>query len=116
MKKLSLTKPYSVDELATELNLSTKLRNGMRNNFGDPISIKELNHISKDEFFQCDQFGVISWKEFSNALSVFTLPNKAVTLIEKPSENSIIVEINTSKPFGEVIQGLADIMKTGEDE
>ncbi len=114
MEKLSLSKQYSVDTLAKELNLSTKLKNGIRKNFGDPISIKELKQITKQDFLQCNQFWLKSWNEFNHALSAVIIPNESVTLIEKPTVNSIIVEINTSKTFEEVIQGLADIMNIGQ--
>ena len=42
MQKLSQTDKYSVREIAKELNLTTIVENGIRNNFGDPISIKNL--------------------------------------------------------------------------
>jgi len=110
MKKLSLTKPYSVDELAKKLNLSGKLRNGIRNNFGDPVIISELTQITRREFLNCKLFGWKSWAEFNNALSGFRIPNRAVELVGNLSSTSVIVEIDTSKPFSEVIQGLAEII------
>ncbi len=110
MNKLSLTEPYSVDELADELNLSTKLRNGIRRNFGDPVSINDLKQITQREFLDCKLFGRKSWWEFKGALSEFWIPDHAVLLVNKPSMDSVIVEIDTTKPFCDVIQGLAKIM------
>lgn len=111
MKKLSLTEPYSVEELAKELHFSTKLKNGIRKNLGDPISINDLKQITQRDFLNCKLFGWKSWWEFKNALSGFSVSNHAVVLVNKPSMDSVIVEIDTSKPFAEVIQGLAEILK-----
>ena len=111
MKKLSLTEPYSVDELAKELNLSGKLRNGIRNNFGDPVIISELTQITQREFLRCRLFGRKSWCEFNDAFSKLRIPNRAVELVNRTNRNSITVEIDTSRPFAEVIHGLAKIIK-----
>ena len=35
----------AIRQLADELNLSTKLKNSIRRNFGDPVSINELKQI-----------------------------------------------------------------------
>ena len=113
MNKLSLTEPYSVDELADELNLSTKLRNGIRRNFGDPVSINDLKQITQREFLDCKWFGRKSWWEFKEALSGFCISNCAVSLVNRTGMNSVIVEIDTSRPFAEVIQGLAKIINDG---
>jgi len=113
MNKLSLTEPYSVDELADELNLSTKLRNGIRRNFGDPVSINDLKQITQREFLDCKWFGRKSWWEFKEALSEFCISNCAISLINRTSVDSVIVEIDTSRPFSEVIRGLVEIMSKG---
>ncbi len=113
MKKLSLTEPYSVDELAEELKLSTKLKNGIRRNFGDPVSINDLKQITQRDFLNCKWFGRKSWWEFKEALSGLCMSNCAVALVNRTSMDSVIVEIDTTRPFGEVIQGLAKIMSKG---
>ncbi len=113
MKKLSLTEPYSVDELAEELKLSTKLKNGIRRNFGDPVSINDLKQITQRDFLNCKWFGRKSWYEFKDALSEFCISNHAVSLVNRTSMDSVIVEIDTTRPFVEVIQGLAKIMSKG---
>ncbi len=111
MKKLSLTEPYSVDEIADELNLSSRLRVGIRENLGDPITINDLKQITQREFLHHKGFGRKSWWEFKEALSDFCISNCAVSLINRTSMDSMIVEIDTSRPFAEVIQGLAEIVK-----
>jgi hypothetical protein len=40
MENLSHTQKYSVVEIAKALNLTTKLKHGIRQNFGDPLSIQ----------------------------------------------------------------------------
>ena len=111
MKKLSLSQPYSIEELANELYFDTKLENGIRSNFGDPISINELKQITQRDFLKCKWFGRKSWKQFQRGLSEFCISDHAVVLVNQPSMDNIIVEINTCRPFGEVIEGLAKIMK-----
>ena len=111
MKNISQSQQYSVKEIAAELGYSTKLENGIRNNFGDPISINELKLITPREFRACKYFGMKSWKQFKEGLSGYYISDSAVTFINQPSMASIIVEIDTSKPFKEVIQGLAGILK-----
>lgn len=110
MKTLSQSQQYSVREIATELGYNTKLENGIRNNFGDPISINELKLITRREFLACKNLGWISLRQFEGGLSVYYIFESAVTLINKPNMNTVIVEIDTSKPFKEVIQGLAAIL------
>ena len=110
MKTLSQSQQYSVREIATELGYNTKLENGIRNNFGDPISINELKLITIREFLAGKNLGWISLRQFEEGLSVYYIFESAVTLINKPNMNTVIVEIDTSKPFKEVIQGLAAIL------
>ena len=110
MKTLSQSQKYSVREIATELGYSTKLENGIRNNFGDPISINELKLITQRDFTACKYFGMKSWRQFKESLSSFYSSKSAVTFINQPRMGSIIVEIDTTKPFKEVIQGLAKIL------
>jgi len=50
MEKLSTNEKYNVDNLSKELGFSTAMRNNIRNNFGDPISIRELKQITANQF------------------------------------------------------------------
>ena len=111
MKTLSQSQKYSVKEIAAELGYSTKLENGIRNNFGDPISINELKLITRREFRACKNLGLISLRQFEEGLSVYHILDSAVSLINKPNMDTVIVEIDTTKPFKEVLQGLATILK-----
>jgi hypothetical protein len=111
MKTLSQSQKYSAREIATELGYSTKLENGIRNNFGDPISINELKLITRREFLECKNLGWISLRQFEEGLSVYYILDSAVTLINKPNMDTVIVEIDTTKPFREVILGLAVVLK-----
>ena len=111
MKILSHSQKYSVEEIATELGFSTKLENGIRNNFGDPISINELKLITRRDFTACKYFGMKSWRQFKESISALYPSKRAVTFIKQSSMNSVIVEIDTSKPFRDVILGLATILK-----
>jgi hypothetical protein len=111
MKILSPSQKYSVKEIATELGYSAKLANGIRSNFGDPISINELKLITRRDFLSCKNLGWISLRQFKEGLSVECILDSAVTLINKPNMDTVIVEIDTTKPFKEVIQGLAAILK-----
>ena len=113
MNKLSLTEQCSVDEIADELNLSTKLRNGIRENLGDPVTINDLKQITQREFLSHKGFGRKSWWEFREALSEFCISNHAICLINRTSMDSIIVDIDTSRPFAEVNQGLSGIIRKG---
>jgi hypothetical protein len=110
MKTLSQSQKYSVREIATELGYSTKLENGIRYNFGDPISINELKLITRKDFTACKYFGMKSWRQFKENLSALYPSKRAVTFINQSSMDSVIVEIDTSKPFKEVIQGLTRIL------
>ena len=110
MKNISQSQQYSVKEIAAELGYSTKLENGIRNNFGDPISINELKLITRREFRACKNLGLISLRQFEEGLSGYYISDSAVNLINKPNMDTVIVEIDTSKPFKEVIQGLAAIL------
>lgn len=111
MKKLSMSQPYSVQELAAELNLPTKLENGIRRNFGDPISINDLKLINQRDFLNCKWLGRKSWNHFKASLSEFYSSESAVTVINQPSMDSIIVQIDVSKPFVDVIKELAIILQ-----
>ena len=111
MHKLSLKTKYSIDEIAAELKLSTILANGIRNNFGDPISIYELKQISWRQFVACKYFGRKRWYELQEALSTFDFPERSVLFIQKRGLNYLVVEIDVSKPFEKVIQDLAIIIK-----
>lgn len=110
MKKLSQTDKFSVQEIAKELNLSTVVENGIRINFGDPISINELKQISRHQFMSCKNLGLKRWREFQNALSVFDVSEQSVSFINRPRANTLIVEIDLSKSFKEVIQDLFKII------
>jgi hypothetical protein len=112
MKTLSMSQPYSVKELATELNLPTKLKNGIRSNFGDPISINDLKLITQRDFLDCKWFGRKSWYQFKACLSAFYSSESAVTFINQPSMDSVIVEIDVSKPFVDVVKELAIILQS----
>ncbi len=111
MKTLSQSQKYSVDEIAKELGFSTKLAKGIRNNFGDPISVNELKLITRRDFTACKNLGWKSWRQFENGLSVYYILDSAVTIINKPNMDTVIVEIDTSKPFKGVIQELAVVLK-----
>jgi hypothetical protein len=111
MNPLSHSKQYSVKEISAELGYSTKLANGIRNNFGDPISINELKLITRREFLECKNLGWISLRQFEEGLSAYYILDSAVTLINKPNMDTVIVEIDTTKPFREVILGLAVVLK-----
>jgi len=111
MRKLSLNIKYSIDEIANELKLSTILANGIRNNFGDPISIYELRQIILRKFVACKYFGRKRWYELQEALSAFDFPERTVSLIRKRGLKSLTVEIDVSKPFEKVIRDLAIIIK-----
>jgi hypothetical protein len=111
MPKLSLYDKYSIDEIAAEFNLSKKLANGMRKHFGEPLSLFDLIQIKMKDFYLCKGFGLKSWNEFRDAVATIHVPNKAVKLIEKSSPTKIIVEIDLSKPFANVIKKLSKIIK-----
>ena len=110
MKPLSQSQKYSVKEIANELGYNTKLENGIRKNFGDPISINELKLITRRDFLSCKNLGWISLRQFEEGLSVYYIFESAVTLINKPNMDTVIVEIDTTKSFKKVIQELAEIL------
>ena len=112
MRKLLLNTKYSIDEIADELRLSTILANGIRNNFGDPISIYELKQISWSGFVACKYFGRKRWYELQEALSAFDFPERTVSLVRKRGLKYLTVEIDTSRPFEKVIQDLAIIINS----
>ncbi len=110
MKKLSQTDKFSVQEIAKELNLSTAVENGIRINFGNHVSINELKQISRHQFMSCKNLGLKRWRELQNALSVFNISERSVSFISRPSANTLIIEIDLSKSFKEVIQDLFKII------
>ena len=110
MRELSLNTKYSIDEIADELKLSTILTNGIRNNFGDLISIYELKQISWREFVACKYFGRKRWYELQAALSAFDFPERTVSFVRKRGLKYLTVEIDVSKPFEKVIQDLSIII------
>jgi hypothetical protein len=111
MENLSNTQKYSVDEIAKALNLTTKLKHGIRQNFGDPISINDLLPIDRKTFLACKNLGLKSWYQFHTAMSTFYDADSAVTLIDKPNFNNIIVKIDISRSFQEVILDLGRLLQ-----
>ena len=111
MDKLSLYDKYSIDEIADEFNLPKKLANGIRKYFGEPLSLVELAQINRKDFYPCKGLGLKSWIEFRDAVATIQIPNEGVKLIEKSGPTKIIVEIDFSKPFANVIKKLSDIIK-----
>jgi len=110
MEELSTNEKYSVDALAKELGFSTAMRNNIRNNFGDPISIRELKQISQNQFFACKNMGRKRWYQLQDALSEFEFPEHSVTFIRKQGPERIVIEVDMSKPFEKVIRDLAAII------
>lgn len=96
MSKLLVNTKYSIERIAKELRLSTILANGIRNNFGDPISIYELKQISLREFVACKHFGRKRWYELQEALSAFDFPERSVALVQKRGLKYFVVEIDIS--------------------
>ena len=111
MTKLSLNEKYSIDEIAKELNISKRLSNGMRKHFGDFMSLYELSKITRSDFYSRKGLGLKSWREFSKSISVVDNPQEAVKIIGKPSLNKIVVEIDFTKSFSQVIYELSDMIK-----
>ena len=113
MYELIPTEKYSVEKIAKVLKLSTMLERGIRENFGDPISINELKQINRSKFLSCKHFGKKRLREFQNALREFSKINdRAVTLISEPNIHTIVVEIDISRSFRDVIKDLHEIMET----
>jgi len=110
MKNLSIDEKYGLDELAAELGLSRVLENSLRMNFGDPISIRELKEISPTQFFACRNLGRKRWDQLQDALSVFDFPELSVKFVDKKGPHRIIIEVDLSKPFREVIRDLASLI------
>ncbi len=111
MKNLSHTQKYSVDEIAKALNLTTKLKHGIRQNFGGPISINDLLQIDRTTFLACKNFGWKSWHQFHATMSAFYVSDSAVTLIDKTNFTNIIVKIDISRSFQEVILDLGRLLQ-----
>ena len=100
-----------MNELAEKLKLSAIVANGLRKNFGDPISIKELKQISQQEFFSCKNLGWKRWYELQQALSSYDFPERSVNFLRKNGLKRLVVEIDISKPFEKVIQDLMIVIK-----
>jgi hypothetical protein len=111
MQMMSPVEKYSLREIARELNLPTIVEHGIRDNFGDPISINELKQISRHRFLSIKNFGYKRWREFQNALAMFDPSDRSVSLINWGSSNNLVVEIDLSKPFVKVIEDLYKIVK-----
>jgi hypothetical protein len=111
MQKMSPVQKYSVREIARELNLSTIVENGIRDNFGEPISINELKQISQRRFLSIKNFGYKRWREFQNALAIFDPSDRSVSLINRTGPNTVIVEIDLSKSLKNVIEDLYKIVE-----
>ncbi len=116
MENLSQTQKYSLDEIAKALNLPTKLKHSIRQNFGDPISNNDLLQIDRTTFLACKNLGLKSWYQFHTALSVFHVSESAVTLIDKTNFDNIIVKIDTSRSFQEVILDLARLLRKNSQQ
>lgn len=111
MKKLTLYDKYSIDEIARELNLSKKLSNNLRKCFGESLSLYELSQIKRRDFFPCKGLGQKSWYEFRDAISMVDIPDNSVKIVDQLNQNKIVVEIDISKSFSEVIINLSNIIK-----
>lgn len=111
MAKLSCYDKYSIDEIASALNLSKKLANSIRKHFGEPLSLIDLKQIERKDFYQCKGLGIKSWAEFRTAVANIQIPNESVKLIEKTSPTKIVVEIDLSKPFSDVIDKLSEVIE-----
>ena len=114
MSKLSIYEKYTIDELSKEIGLSKKVANGIRKHFGEPLSLIELSQITRDEFFSCRGMGLKSWHELKKAMSKTELPEKDIKIIDRPSPDRIVVDIDVSKPFNKIIAGLAEIIEVTE--
>ena len=113
MYKLIPTEKYSVKIIAKVLNFSTMLERGIRENFGDPISINELKQINQNDFLSCRNFGRKRLREFQTAIRELSKKNeRAVTVLNEPSIHTIVVEIDLSRSFKEVIKDLHEIMES----
>lgn len=111
MYELIPTEKYSVEKISKVLKFSTMLERGIRENFGDPISINELKQINRSEFLSCKNFGRKRLHEFQDALREFSRINdRAVTVINEPNIHTLIVEIDLSRSFKEVIKDLSEII------
>ena len=112
MYELIPTEKYSLEKIAKVLKFSTMLEKGIRENFGDPISVNELRQIRQSKFLSCRNFGRKRLLEFQNALREFSrINNRAVTVINEPNIHTIVVEIDLSKSFKEVIRDLHEIIE-----
>lgn len=112
MYELIPTEKYSVKKISKVLKFSTMIERGIRENFVDPISINELKQINQSKFLSCKHFGRKRLREFQNALREFSKMNdRAVTVISDPNIHTIVVEIDMSKSFRDVIKDLHEIIE-----
>jgi hypothetical protein len=112
MYELIPTEKYSVEKISKVLKFSTMLERGIRENFGDPISIDELKQISQSDFLSCRNFGRKRLREFQTAIRELSKNNeRAVTVLNEPNINTIVVEIDLSISFKEVIKDLHEIIE-----
>ena len=111
MYELIPTKKYSVERIAKLLNFSAILERGIRENFGDPISINELKQISQRDFLSCKNLGRKRLNEFQTAIRELSKnTERAVTVLNKPNIHTIVVEIDLYRSFKEVIKDLHEII------
>ena len=103
-------KEYSIEQISKELNLSTILAHGIEIHFGNHLSIKELCLFTKSDFIKIKNLGQKRWKELQSALARFRNGGPSVAYVETKGSSIIIVEIDTSKPFSQVIKELSEIM------
>ncbi len=111
MKNLSINDLHTVDEIAAELNFSKKLANGIQKYFGDPISLIDLAAIDMKQFLACKGFGRKSWREFQAAMDKVRWLYASVQLIEKTGPTKIVVEIDFSRSFDDIVIKLSEIIK-----
>ncbi len=103
-------KTYSIGQISKELNLSTILSSGIKRKFGDQLSIKELCLLTKADFIMIKNLGQKRWKELQTALARFKNDDLSVAYIETKGSSNIVVEIDVSKPFSQVIKELFEIV------
>jgi len=111
MKTLLIDKKYRVDQISEELNLSSILSHGIRDHFGDPISIRVLSQITKYDFLNVRNFGRKRWQELQAALAKILLSEHSVAFIGNRGGNVLTVDIAVSKPFSQVIKDLSEIIE-----
>ena len=98
-------------QISKELNFSTPIERGIKNNFGDPISICELSEISKYDFLSIRHLGHGSWRDFQFSLGKFIISDYSVVLVANRGNNVLNIDIDISKPFSQVIRDLSEIIE-----